>query len=75
MSKIAAMNDDELDLVSGGQISYTWDGSSGTIGMNGYNPFVLVDKDAFVQYYNSVQGTMSDADILNNLIAQGIVRQ
>lgn len=74
MSKIAALNDDELNLVSGGQITYTWDGSVGTLGMNGFNPFVLVDKDAFVVYYNSVAGVKNDAEIIDYLLANGIIR-
>lgn len=73
MSKIVELHDDDLDQVSGGKITYTWDGSTGTIGMNGYNPFVLVNKDAFVAYYNSVEGTKSDADILNDLLANGTI--
>ena len=76
MSKqIQQLNDDELDLVSGGQITYSWDGTSGTMGMDGNNPFILLDKDAFVSYYNSVYGTMSDGDILRNLLAMGIIRK
>lgn len=73
MAKIEKLQDDDLDLVSGGQITYTWDGSSGTIGMDGFNPFALLDMDGFVAYYNSVHGTMSDAEILTNLMAQGII--
>ena len=73
MSKnIQQLNDDELDLVSGGQITFSWNGTTGSIGMDGYNPFILTDRDAFAAYYNSVQGTMSDVDILRNLVAMGI---
>ena len=75
MSKnIQQLNDDELDLVSGGEITYTWDGTSGGIGMDGYNPLILLDKEAFLSYYLSVRGTMTDGDILRNLLAMGIIK-
>lgn len=74
MSKnIQHLNDDELDLISGGQITYTWDGTSGTIGIGGNNPFILTDFSAFEAYYNSVAHTMSDGDILRNMLAMGII--
>lgn len=73
MSKnIQQLSDDELDLVSGGQITFSWDGTTGSIGMDGYNPFILTSRDAFAEYYNSVRGTMSDVDILRNLVTMGI---
>ena len=74
MSKIE-LHEEELNNVSGGKITYSWDGTSGKIGLNGNNFLVLLDKDAFVSYYKSIDGTgMSDADVLNNLIAKGIAK-
>ncbi len=75
MSERIELFDDELLNVSGGQITYTWDGTTGTIGMNGYNPFVLVNKGAFITYYNEVKGTKSDAEILSHLLATGVIRR
>lgn len=76
MSKnVQQLSDDELDLVAGGDISYTWNGSSGTIGLDGNNVFVLTDKQAYLDYFNSVHGTMTDGDILRNLLAMGIARK
>lgn len=66
--------DEELEAVNGGQITYTWDGTQGTMGLNGYNPYILVDKDRFIAYYNSVMGTMRDPQILAKLREQGIIR-
>ena len=54
MSKKVELFGEELDLVNGGQITYTWDGNQGSIGIGGYNPFVLVNKAKFVAYYNAV---------------------
>ena len=74
MSKME-LHDDELDLVNGGDITYTWNGTSGTIGINGYNPFILVNKEAFVKYLNKVHGTMKDSEILTYLLEQGIAKK
>ena len=75
MSDRKQLFEDDLVDVSGGQITYTWDGTVGTIGMNGRNPYTLVDKQAFVDYYNSVRGTgMRDADILRYLLEHGIAK-
>lgn len=71
-----AIFDSDLDNVTGGKITYTWDGSSGTIGINGNNAFALLDKDAFVSYYNSVKGTgIKESEILKNLLAKGIIKK
>ena len=69
------LSEEMLENIVGGTITYTWDGNSGTIGIDGNNPFILVDKAAFVSYYNSVKGTMSDGAILNQLIADGIAKR
>ena len=65
--------EDELRNISGGQITYTWDGSQGSIGINGYNNFTLLDKDAFVAYYSKHKDSKSEIDILKDLYAQGII--
>lgn len=71
-----AIMDNDLDNVTGGKITYTWDGSTGTIGINNNNAFVLLDKNAFVSYYNSVKGTgIKESEILKNLLAKGIIRK
>lgn len=73
MSNRKQLFDDELVDVSGGQITYTWDGSTGTIGMNGRNPFILVNKSAFIEYYNSVKAEgKKDSEILTYLLENGI---
>ena len=72
MANKIELNDEELDLVNGGDITYTWNGTSGRIGINGNNKFILVDKAAFVAYYNKVHGKESDGSILNYLLQHGI---
>ena len=66
--------DEELMAINGGRITYTWDGETGTIGINDNNPYILVDKDAFVAYFKSVQGTMKDSEILRHLRENGVIR-
>lgn len=75
MSNKIELNDEELDLVSGGDISYTWNGTSGRIGIDGNNKYILVDKDAFVAYYNKAHGNESDGAILAHLLKSGIARK
>ncbi len=76
MANRVELFDNDLDNVTGGEITYTWEGSQGTIGINGNNPFVLLDKDAFISYYNSVKGTgVKESQVLNDLLAKGIIRK
>ena len=74
MSNRTELSNEELDFVNGGDITYTWNGTSGTIGLDGNNPFILVDKDAYLEYFNKVHGTMTDGDILRYLLAHGIAK-
>lgn len=73
MSDQRKILDHELDNVTGGKITYTWDGNQGSIGINGNNNFVLVNKEAFMAYYLEVKDTMAEVDILRNLYAQKII--
>jgi hypothetical protein len=75
MSNKVELFDEQLDAVSGGNITYTWDGEVGTIGMNEYNPYILVDKEAFLEYYNENHATMKDSQILRYLLENGIARK
>ena len=75
MTKRQMISENDLDNVTGGKITYTWDGSSGTIGLNGRNLYTLVNKDAFVAYYKTVQGTgVKDSQVLRYLLENGIAK-
>lgn len=65
----------ELKDINGGKITYTWDGTEGSIGINGYNNFKLLDKDAFGEYYTEHKDSMDEVDILRNLYAMGIIEE
>lgn len=75
MSNKVELKDQELENVVGGEITYTWDGTVGTLGINGNNPYILLDKDAFVSYYKSVRGTgVKEKAVLSYLLANGIIK-
>lgn len=74
MSNRIELNDKELNAVNGGQITYTWDGNSGTLGKNGNNPYILLDKDAFLEYYDKVWQTTSEKNIMAYLLANNIIK-
>lgn len=73
MANRIEINENDLANVAGGKITYTWDGKQGSIGINGNNNLVLLDKDAFGAYYAEHKDTMAEVDILRNLFAQGII--
>ena len=75
MSDRSIINDEQLDNVSGGKITYTWDGSEGTLGMNGNNKYKLLDKSKFISIYNEMKDDYSDADIIRELREQGVIKK
>lgn len=75
MADRKVINDVELDNVTGGKITYTWNGEIGSIGINGNNNFVLLDKNAFGAYYAKHKDEKSEKEILKDLMAQGIIKR
>ena len=75
MADRIAINEEQLDDINGGAITYTWDGSQGSLGMNGKNIYTLLDKNAFLKVYNEMFGKASDAEIIKTLRAQGIIKK
>lgn len=67
------LRDDELDNVTGGAITYTWNGTEGSLGINGNNPYKLLDKEAFLEVYNKMFGKYNDLEIVKELRNQGII--
>ena len=59
-----------------GTIHYTWDGTTGTLYTTGGDTtYILLDKQAFMEYYASVQDSMTTNQIIKNLLAQGIIKK
>lgn len=73
MSDRKIINDEQLDNVAGGNITYTWDGETGSLGMNGTNKYVLNNKAAFIKVYNEMKDDYSDAEIIKELRNQKII--
>jgi len=67
--------DADLENIAGGQITYTWNGHIGSIGINGYNNFVLLNKNAYGAYYAEHKAEMTEQQILKNLFKLGIIRK
>ena len=75
MSERRELLSEELDNITGGKITYTWNGHIGSIGINGNNPYILLDKDAFGAYYTEVKDYMPETQILKNLLAKNIIKK
>jgi len=75
MSDRVELFEEELDNVSGGKITYTWDGNQGSLGMNGKNTYQLLNKDAFISVYNSMKDDYTDADIIKELRSRNIIKK
>ena len=67
------IREEDVNNVNGGAITYTWDGTQGSLGMNGVNKYQLLDKAAFLAVYNEMFGVYSDADIIRTLRERGII--
>ena len=70
------------DEFSDGKIIYHWvpDDRIGTlelngIGVDGCNYFILLDYNAFMNYYKSVESTMSSTQIARALLSKGIIKK
>ena len=75
MANRIEINDEQLDTVNGGAITYTWDGTQGSLGVNGTNPYILLNKDAFLKVYNEMFGKYHDAEIIKELKKQKIIKK
>ena len=73
MSKRMIINEEQLDSVTGGKITYTWDGSQGSLGMNGVNKYILLDKNAIIKVYNEMSSDYNDAEIIRALREKHII--
>jgi len=74
MSNRTMIDENSLEEIVGGNITYTWRNGTGTCGLNGNNTYTFSDKTAFLnavkQYYTK---GMSDQELLNKLIGAGVI--
>ena len=68
--------DSMLDDVTGGKLTFSWDGETGRCGMDGNDRFVYTDKEAFEALLRKcIQNNgLSDVETLRELFVSGIVR-
>lgn len=69
------LNDEMLDEVVGGNLTYTWFGGQGTCGLNNNNKWEFTDKDRFVSFMKDcmINKKMTDVETLQAMVAAGII--
>lgn len=69
------LNDESLDKVVGGALSYRWrKATKGQVGVNGNYTHVFTDKAAFeAKVGECVAQGMTDVEMMDELIAAGII--
>jgi len=75
MSKREMISEEKLDVIVGGNITYTWDGSEGTCGLSGNNKWKFNNKTDFEDMMVDcmVNKGMSDVDTLKAMVQAGII--
>ncbi len=69
------INEEQLDNINGGAITYTWNGETGSLGIDGNNIYKLLDKEAYLRVYNQYFGKKNDLEIIQILKKQGIIKK
>ena len=75
MSEHIRIDEDLLDEVVGGNITYTWYGGQGTCGLNNNNKWKFSDKATFESFMKDCLQNkgMSDVETLKAMLAAGII--
>lgn len=75
MANRMELNEELLDGVVGGNLTYTWFGGQGTCGLNNNNKWKFTDKNAFENMMNDCMRTkgMTDVETLQAMLAAGII--
>lgn len=75
MTDRVQLNDEVLETVSGGNITFTWRNQKGTCGLNGDYSHTFSDRGAFLSKIKECYANgMNDAQTLDALINAGIVK-
>lgn len=69
------INDDLLEGVVGGNLTYTWSGGQGTCGLNDNNKFKFNDKQKFEDFMNDCfkNKKMTDVETLQAMLDAKII--
>lgn len=74
MSKRVEINEDFLENVAGGNITFDWDGHVGHCGLNGDKSYTFNSRSEFVAAVTTCyKAGMSDAECLEQLINDKVI--
>ena len=75
MAEHILIDEELLDEVVGGNLTYTWFGGQGTCGLNNNNKWKFSDKVKFESFMQDClqNKKMSDVDTLKAMLGQGII--
>ena len=75
MANRVQLNDDSLDLVVGGNLTYEWYGGLGKCGLNNNHKWSFTNKTEFESFMKEcmIEKGMSDVDTLKAMVANGII--
>ena len=68
------LNDEVMNDVVGGKITFDWDGATGHCGLNGDKSYTFTNNQRFLEYaFKCYQQGMSDAACLQGMVDEGII--
>lgn len=74
MSTRFELDDNMLESVAGGNITFTWRYKKGTCGLNGDYSYSFDDRDAFLAKIKECYGNgMNDTETIDALLDAGII--
>lgn len=74
MAKRVEINEEILESVAGGNITFDWDGRVGHCGLNGDKSYTFNSRAEFVAAVtNCFKAGKSDAECLEQLVADGVI--
>ena len=74
MAKRVELNNDMLENVVGGNITFDWDGHIGHCGLNGDKSYTFNDRSEFIGFAKKCHSQgLSDAECLQAMIDNGII--
>lgn len=74
MGNRVELNEEFMDNVVGGKITFDWDGKVGHCGLNGDKSYTFNDKKAFVNFAVDAHNKgVSDSECLSQMVAAGII--
>jgi hypothetical protein len=75
MSERFEINDELLEEVVGGNLTYTWSGGKGTCGLNNNNKWKFNDKEKFETFMNDCfqNKHMTDVETLKAMVDAKII--